>query len=401
MPASRARSSTRRRPHWPGALLALTGVAILAAACAGDPSEPACGETSHEAPPAGSTASTASAADANADAVPFQITWLGDTLLGDAAQQRLEQRGQTYPFEFLRPLLGADPEADPGADYVVLNAEGPLTTRSEPYDRGQRWSYNTDPAAATALAEVGVSAAGLANNHAMDRGPEGLFDTIDHLRAAGIETFGAGPDRDAALRPLLIETPHGAVGVVGFGQAYGARKNAGERSPGSAVAEPCAIAEGAKLAREAGARWLVAFVHWGSNYADVQGSQRAQAGRFVEAGYDLVIGHGPHVQQPIELLEGVPIVYSLGNFVFGTPGRFSDEFPGFGLAVTSTLDARGFTRLSVRCIRTDNDIVGFRPRPCSESEASRVLPALHPDIRLRGDEGILELDTSTRRRERE
>ena len=68
---------------------------------------------------------------------------------------------------------------------------------TEKYDRGQRWAYNAQPAAAEALASVGVSAAGLANNHALDRGPTGLDDTLAHLRDAGIATFGAGGDRSA------------------------------------------------------------------------------------------------------------------------------------------------------------------------------------------------------------
>ena len=60
---------------------------------------------------------------------------------------------------------------------------------------------------AGALAEVGFDALGLSNNHAYDRGPEGLADTIQHLRAVGIEPFGAGMDGEEAAAPLLVETP--------------------------------------------------------------------------------------------------------------------------------------------------------------------------------------------------
>ena len=141
-------------------------------------------------------------------------------------------------------------------------------------------------------------------------------------------TFGAGSDLDAALRPLIVETPHGSVGVVAFGQGGGVRKKAGESRPGIAVLKRCNAAEGARRAREAGARWVVAFVHWGVNYADVVHAQRRQAALLAEAGYDLAIGHGPHVAQPVEVVGGMPTVYSLGNFVFGTPGRFTDRRPG-------------------------------------------------------------------------
>ena len=141
-------------------------------------------------------------------------------------------------------------------------------------------------------------------------------------------TFGAGSDLDAALRPLIVETPHGRVGVMAFGQGGGVRKNASESRPGIAVLTRCNAAEGARLAREAGARWVVAFVHWGVNYADVVHAQRRQAALLAAAGYDLAVGHGPHVAQPVEVVGEMPVAYSLGNFVFGTPGRFTDRRPG-------------------------------------------------------------------------
>ena len=102
-----------------------------------------------------------------------------------------------------------------------------------------------------------------------------------------------------------------------------------------------------------------------------------------------MIGHGAHVQQEIEILDGVPVLYSLGNFVFGTPGRFSAAFPGYGLIATSHLGAGGFSALTLRCILTDNDAVRFQPRPCSEAVSARVLPALHPELELDGAEGTL------------
>ena len=326
-------------------------------------------------------AATSAVATGGGDGSTFRILWLGDTLLADAAEPRLRGRGYAWPFERVAPLLDAD--------YIVVNAEGPITVLTEKYDRGQRWAYNAQPAAAEALASVGVSVAGLANNHALDRGPTGLDDTLAHLRDAGIATFGAGGDRSAALRPLLIETPHGTVGVVAFGQGYGVRKNAAEGHAGTVPVQRCALEEGAALARAAGARWVVAYVHWGSNYAEVQASQRKQARLFAEAGYDLVVGHGAHVQQPIEIVYGVPVLYSLSNFVFGTPGRFDGDFPGFGLMATSELGPDGFTALTLRCILTDNGEVRFQPRPCSEGQSAGVLAALHPEVELDGLVGTL------------
>ena len=345
-------------------------VLALAAGCAGERDE-SCGGDVEAAP----------TPTERSDAPAFRILWLGDTLLADAAEPHLTGEGYAWAFDRLRPL--------PDADYVVANAEGPITTETAIFDPQQPWSYAARPEAALALAAEGVSAVGLANNHALDRGPTGLAGTVKHLDTAGVPTFGAGADIDRALRPLIVDTPHGRVGVVAFGQGGGVRENAGEGRPGIAVLTRCNAAEGAHLARDAGARWLVAFVHWGVNYGEVTHAQRRQAAILADAGYDLAMGHGPHVAQRAEVVDGMPVLYSLGNFVFGTPGRFTADAPGFGLMATTTFGPGGIEELRLHCIRTDNDAVGFQPRPCSPTQADAVLRAVHPDIAIEDGVGVL------------
>lgn len=349
-------------------------LALAAAACTGGRDE-ACGGDLEAAPPPA----------VRSGAPAFRILWLGDTLLADAAEPTLVANGYAWAFDRLRPL--------PDADYVIANAEGPVTTRTEPYDPSQRWSYAARPEAALALAAEDVTAVGLANNHALDRGTNGLTDTVAHLDAAGVASFGAGGDLDEALRPLIVETPHGRIGVVAFGQGGGVRRNAGEDRAGIAVLTRCNAAEGVQRAREAGARWVVAYVHWGANYTGVLHSQRAQAALLAEAGYDLAIGHGPHIAQPVEVVGGMPVVYSLGNWVFGTPGRFTPSAPGYGLMATTAFGPDGLEVLRLHCIRTDNDEVGFQPRPCTPGQADNVLRALHAGIAVEDGVGVLRWPT--------
>lgn len=311
-----------------------------------------------------------------AESTPFTILWLGDTLLADAAQPLLDAEGYLAPFAHLAPL--------PVADYVIANLEGPITTRTTPWDPDQRWSYQVQPAAAEALATIGVDAVSLANNHTLDRGPEGLADTIMTLNAAAVATFGAGRSRHEAAAPLLIETPYGIVAVVGFGEDSSPGRLASQTTPGSLVPSYTAVQRGRDLGRAAGARWLVAFVHWGTNYRAIDGEQRRWAQRFANAGYDLVVGHGPHLAQPIDFVDGMPVFYSLGNFVFGTPGRYSDDTPGISLLVTTELTDEGFRRATLTCLLTDNDQVAFRPRRCIGTQAETTLSMLHPDIRTIG-----------------
>lgn len=314
---------------------------------------------------------------------PFRIVWTGDILLGDRARPFLEQFGYAWAFEHVRPLLDAD--------FAIGNAEGPITTRTENYFPKQQLEYNARPAAASALAEVGFDALGLSNNHVLDRGPEGLQDTLAHARAAGLRTFGAGMDADEAAAPLLIETPYGLVGVVGMGEEWNYGVVAGPGQPGTVPFSGEAIVRLRQAALAAGARWVVAYVHWGRNYEGVHASQRRTAASFARAGYDLVIGSHPHVAQEVAFVDGMPVIYSLGNFAFGTTGRYTRSIPGQSLVAKLILGPSGFQSIELTCILTDNDVVTYQPRPCPEDEARQLMRRLGSSVTLRGDTGVVDL----------
>jgi hypothetical protein len=311
----------------------------------------------------------------------LSVTFLGDTMVGDEVQNVIDQRGvgNDWPFDEMRPALTAD--------FVIAGAEGPITARTGQWNPAKRYSYSSRPEVAGALARAGVDGVALANNHAFDTGPEGLADTIANLDAAGIASVGAGPDLARAEQPLLLRTELGTVAVVAVGESFGNR--AGVGTPGTLVMTPESIRRGAELARLAGADWVIGFAHWGGNYLPIDRAQRAFAQEFAAAGYDMVVGSGPHSAQPIEYIGRMPVVYSVGNFVFGTPGRWQAyRVPGLGLALDLELGGPQ-ARLAVRCLVTDNAVVGFQPRPCSAPEAQGFLPTLNPGLRLQGDVGIL------------
>jgi poly-gamma-glutamate synthesis protein (capsule biosynthesis protein) len=318
----------------------------------------------------------------------LSVQFVGDTMLGDAAQPLLDQRGYDWPFQAVGPMLTGD--------FVVAVAEAPISSLTLPWSLDKEFSYSTRPDTAGAMARAGIDAVTLANNHVFDVGPVGLSDTIHHLEVSGIAAFGAGPDAARARQPLLLRTELGTIGIVGMGESYGNR--AGRDEPGTRVFSPEAIQRGAEIARLAGAKWVVAFVHWGDNYTPVNGEQRYWAQEFVTAGYDLVVGSGPHFAQPIEFVGPMPVIYSIGNFVFGAPGRFAEyRVPGVGLSVGVELSADGATQLAVRCLLTDNAVVGYQPRPCTSGETQAHLRALHPQMAVHGDLGVLPCSCFARR----
>jgi poly-gamma-glutamate capsule biosynthesis protein CapA/YwtB (metallophosphatase superfamily) len=311
----------------------------------------------------------------------FEIVWVGDIMLGDRAQRHLDRYGYEWPFERVRPLL-----ADA---FVIGNAEAPITTRTEPYFPEQRYSYNADPAAAAALANVGFNALGLSNNHAFDRGPEGLRDTLRHAQEAGLRTFGAGLTDAEASAPLLVETGYGTVAVLGFGREWKYGAVAGPDRAGTIPYTTEAITRLKQAATVAGARWVVAYVHWGENYETVNAEQRRVAEAFARAGYDLVIGAHPHLAQEVDVVRGMPVLYSLGNFTFGTSGDFSRKTPGYSVVARTAFGPDGLASIELTCIATDNEVVNFQPRPCTGSQSQALMRRLGSTVALKGEMGVV------------
>jgi poly-gamma-glutamate synthesis protein (capsule biosynthesis protein) len=312
----------------------------------------------------------------------LSLLWAGDTMLGGAAQPLLAQHGYGWPFERLRPLLNAD--------FTIANSDAPITALIEPWDRSKKDSYQMAPPAAAALAGAGIDAISLANDHVMDRGPNGLSDTLVNAGRAGISAIGAGDDIARAQQPLILKSAVGTIGVVAFTEYSDRDAQAARTRPGAMVLDREALERGIGTARAAGAEWVVAYVHWGDVYNTVNARQRYWAQQLSRAGYAMVVGTGPHVAQPVEVINGMPVVYSLGNFAFGSPGRFARSgWPGIGLLLTTEhLRGRGAT-VALRCISTDNLVVGFQPQPCTPQQELAVLPTLRRPVAIRGHVAVV------------
>lgn len=267
--------------------------------------------------------------------------------------------------------LAAFAELFEAADLAVANGEGLLGKASPRAYRERRLNIGARPHWAATYAAAGVDLVGTANNHTWDGGAAGLLENLEHLRGAGVQTFGSGATRDEATRPWLLERPEGCVAIV-----PATMKSNRRPKPGAAAAYYPAEAEDALLERisEHAARCaVVVFVHWGR-----EGRHRptpetvALAHRMVSAGARAVVGHHPHVLQGVERLEsGAAIAYSLGNFVFTnrTPKK---RWTG---ALELRIDlARG--DLEVRLHPAMIRVPAFAPTPMSEAERERLVSRL-------------------------
>ena len=182
------------------------------------------------------------------------------------------------------------------------------------------------------------AAATLANNHVMDFGPEAFKKTLALLDAHGVKHVGAGLDAVEATRPLIIDVKGLKVGIVNFGEAQDGI-GATEKSPGifgweldlveKRIAELKKVCDTVLVIVHAG----LEFIPYPPDYVR-EGCRRVAA-----AGADAVIAHHPHVPQGAEFFAGVPIFYSLGNYVFYQAVDY--YYRKIGYLVSLDLDARG------------------------------------------------------------
>jgi poly-gamma-glutamate capsule biosynthesis protein CapA/YwtB (metallophosphatase superfamily) len=280
-----------------------------------------------------------------------------------------------------------------GAALVVANLETPVTDlRSSPLAGRKRYIHYADAEQTPHhLAKYGISLVSLGNNHSMDMGAAGLAQSVASLARHGIVTCGAGEDGTRARRPHRQEVALGpmtlrlallcAFELSGtYDRDFGFY--ASERAPGvNPLLTNEVAAQVRALRREDPGVFVVAFPHWGRNYHAVTANQRRLGRALIDAGVDLVIGHGAHLLQGLELYRDRWIVYGIGNFVFGSSGRYVlfRAHPYSAIAeLVFEVAGEGRIRKALRLypIVTDNAITDYRGRLVTGEEYEEVVNLL-------------------------
>ena len=237
----------------------------------------------------------------------IELVATGDIMLARTVEERMNQYGPLYPFQAVYPLLQS-------ADIAVGNLETPFTVRGRPADK--RFIFRAHPEHISVLRTAGFDVLSLANNHVLDFPPDSMDDTLAALEDLGIATVGAGRGEAAAHRPAVLEVKGTKVAFLAFAAPRWRNSPEVPTATDVAWAEPEPVRSAVAQARQE-ADLIIVILHMGTEYeTQANQQQRAVAHAAVEAGAALVIGHHPHVMQDAEVYQGVPIVYSLGNFVF-------------------------------------------------------------------------------------
>jgi hypothetical protein len=239
---------------------------------------------------------TVTAADQtlNAGAVrirPVTLAAVGDITFGEQVGPTLDRLGGRYPWTSVAPVLRR-------ADVATGNLETAVSLRGTPAGakqytfRGAPWMLRpVHPFA-------GLDVLTLANNHAVDYGRAALLDTVHAVRAAGMQTIGAGANSWLARRPAIVTRGGLRIALLGYSDINPPGFPATADAPGTAAADPAEISADVRTALRR-ADVAVCFFHWGIELHAQPDSRQKELGiACLRAGASLVLGAHPHVFGP-------------------------------------------------------------------------------------------------------
>jgi len=293
------------------------------------------------------------------------IAAVGDIMLDGSAREIMQEHGYDFAFEKMRPWLKK-------ADIAFGNLEGPLTTRGTPAP-DKKYLFRSPPdKVAAALKEAGFDVVSLANNHSLDYGSVGLADTVAALNDAGIRHVGAGKNLPIARQAAVLERNGLKVAFVAYSLTFPEEFWATAEKAGTVFGYREIVEADIKAAKQK-ADIVVASFHWGQeSKTELRPYQVALGHAAINAGASLVIGHHPHILQGVEHYKNGVILYSMGNFAFGS---YSQKAKVSALAEIE-FDGDKLTQVRLQPINVFNIDVLFQPQPLTGEAAANVISQL-------------------------
>jgi poly-gamma-glutamate capsule biosynthesis protein CapA/YwtB (metallophosphatase superfamily) len=272
--------------------------------------------------------------------------------------------GDTALLEPLGSMVVNDPTYNPFSnlmhvfaeyDYVVGDHESTIDGVSVGSPNpGKPYTFSIPKESVKVYKEAGIDAFSYANNHTRDYGPQSVLHTIKLLNQGGIEVFGAGANTSEAFKPLIKEINGNKIAFLAYNCAEYAYNIASADTPGTAYYNEWLVRDSiAKAKKESDV--VIVMPHCGTENITTPDEMQIQwAQIFTSAGADIVIGGHPHVRQAPAVVNGKPVIYSVGNFMF--PGQSINEEKRTGWMVEVIVDNKQYQ--SYRLIETRMDDIG-------------------------------------------
>jgi len=224
------------------------------------------------------------------EAQPITISFVGDMTLGSSLYNKsfdiyYREKGPEYFLSGVDSIFKS-------TDLAVGNLEGVISDIGKPNPK--KFNFRGKPSYLDILKYGGINVVSTANNHVYDYGDIGFENTLKNLDSSGIDNYGFNKVITKIIRGKKISF----IADNGFryndtlmGRVQELKKNSD---------------------------FVVVSMHWGTESSYKPNALQIRIGRnLIDSGADLVIGHHPHVLQPVECYKGKYIAYSLGNFCFG------------------------------------------------------------------------------------
>lgn len=266
-------------------------------------------------------------------------------------------------------------------DHLIINVEGPLLEKKQDKNTegAKALIHSMDPGTASFFEKLGADVWNICNNHIMDAGKEGIYNTINEAKKTGAKTLGAGMNIDEAKAPVIFNEA-GGIGLIGVGYQRACRK-ADTETPGCFSWSDMDLIQEAIMSIKDKCRWCIIVAHGGEEFTALPSPYtRDRYIEYLDMGADIVISHHPHVPMNYETIGDKIIFYSLGNFIFDTDYQRSQYNTDKGLFIklNFTEEAYTFEPFGIRIDRNAERVIkGDIPKiftDVNEDEYKKLIP---------------------------
>lgn len=296
------------------------------------------------------------------------LIFVGDVMLARNVEYLMDKNGSNYPFSGVNlNTLAVNP-------IVVGNFEASIPETHIPTP-AYKMRFSVNHNFLPVLKESGFDYLSLANNHSFDYGSDGYEQSKQMIKQSEMIPFGH-PSDHSTTSVVYTEVSNSQVALIGL----------------HTLTNPITHDELEQIFTEANKKsdFQIIYIHWGEEYKNKNNlAQKKLATELIELGADLIVGHHPHVVQNIDLINDVPVFYSLGNYVFDQ--YFSTETQ-IGLLLKTDFSSNLVEMLPISSLGKLS-----QPHLMSEKDSQDFLEDLakisHPDLKGQILDGYITLNS--------
>ena len=241
------------------------------------------------------------------------MAFVGDILPHSPLVARAQgnEQGFSPMFEDITPLIAS-------ADLAICHLETPIAPQGEELSTFP--FFGVPPTITEAIAKAGFDRCSTASNHTYDRGVKGIDETVNALLANNVAQSGMART-PSEIEPQTFSVKGVTLSHLSYTFSYNGLSLPQDQEWRSALIDTDRILRDARTAREMGADAVIVSMHWGNEMSHQLNSQQISvADALTKSGdVDLIVGHHAHVVQPIEKVNGVWVMYGMGNVLSNLP----------------------------------------------------------------------------------